>query len=135
MDFEQIKSNLLDALGQLMVLRVIITSPSEKMADLPAVYVLLAALMAPWVCVGALVLGFFARYAVRFEKDAQKRKPQAAGKNPCGFLHAKKKRAAVNFYHIESCAENLAASTGLLKIVKRFGRGSGHWPFFYILMK
>ena len=73
MDFEQIKSNLLDALGQLMVLRVIITSPSEKTADLPAVYVLLAALMAPRACVGALGLGFFARYAVRLEKDAQKR--------------------------------------------------------------
>ena len=47
MDFEQIKNNLLSALGQLLALRVIVTSPSEKVADLPAMYVLLAALMAP----------------------------------------------------------------------------------------
>ena len=58
MDFEKIKSNLLAALGQLMVLRLIVTSPSEKVADLPALYVLLAALMAPWACLFVLVLGF-----------------------------------------------------------------------------
>jgi len=72
MDFEQIKQNLLNALGQLMALRVIVTSTSEKVADLPAIYVLLAALMAPWVCVAVLVLGLVTRHAVRFEKDAQR---------------------------------------------------------------
>ena len=72
MDFEQIKNNLLDALGQLMVLRMIVTSSSEKVADLPAVYVLLCALMAPGVCVGIAVLGFLTKHAVRFEKDAVK---------------------------------------------------------------
>ena len=70
MDFEQIKNNLLNALGQLMALRVIVTSPREKVADLPAAYVLAAALMAPWVCVAALILGFIFRYGARFEKDA-----------------------------------------------------------------
>lgn len=40
------------------------------MADLPAAYVLAAALMAPWVCAALLVLGFFFRYGARFEKDA-----------------------------------------------------------------
>ncbi|MBE5798699.1 MAG: hypothetical protein E7321_01955 [Clostridiales bacterium] len=72
MDFEQIKNNLLRALGQLMALRVIVTSPSEKVADLPAVYVLLAALMAPAALVVVLVLGLVTRHAVRFEKDATK---------------------------------------------------------------
>ena len=70
MDFEQIKNNLLNALAQLLALRVIVTSPSEKVADLPAAYVLAAAIMAPWVCAAALVLGFLFRYGARFEKDA-----------------------------------------------------------------
>lgn len=73
MDFEQIKNNLLNAVGQLMVLRVIVTSPSEKVADLPAIYVILAALFAPWVCAAAVVLGLVFRYAIRFEKDAMRR--------------------------------------------------------------
>lgn len=72
MNFEQIKQNLISALSQLMTLRLIVSSPSRKVADLPAAYVLLAALMAPWVCVTALVLGFLFRYAARFEKDAVK---------------------------------------------------------------
>lgn len=72
MDFEKIKSNLLSALSQLMVLRLIVTSPSEKVADLPALYVLLAALMAPWACLFLLVLGFLCRYGARFERDAAK---------------------------------------------------------------
>ena len=69
MDFEQIKNNLLNALAQLLALRVIVTSPSEKVADLPAVYVLLAALMTPGGCVVVLLLGLVTRHAVRFEKD------------------------------------------------------------------
>ena len=46
MDFERIKQNLLGALSQLMALRLIVSSPSCKVADLPAAYVLFAALMA-----------------------------------------------------------------------------------------
>lgn len=72
MDFEQIKNNLLNAAGQLMVLRVIVTSPREKIADLPAVYVLLCALMAPWLLAVLVVLGLMTKHAVRFEKDASK---------------------------------------------------------------
>ena len=72
MDFEQIKNNLLDALGRLMTLRVIITSPREKVADLPALYAILAVLLAPWAVVVIVVLGFVFRYAIRFEKDAAK---------------------------------------------------------------
>jgi len=70
MDFERIKQNLMNALSQLMALRLIVSSPSCKVADLPAAYVLLAAVMAPWVCVLLLVLGFLFRYGARFEKDA-----------------------------------------------------------------
>ena len=72
MDFERIKQNLSDALRQLMALRLIVSSPSRKVADLPAAYVLIAALMAPWVCLFAVVLGFLFRYGARFEKDATK---------------------------------------------------------------
>ena len=70
MDFERIKQNLMNALSQMMALRLIISSPSCKVADLPAAYVLLAVLAAPWVCAAALVLGFIFRYGARFEKDA-----------------------------------------------------------------
>ena len=72
MDFEQIKDNLLNALGQLMALRVIVSSRYEKVADIPALYAVLAVLLAPWVCAAALVLGFLFRYAIRFEKDIVK---------------------------------------------------------------
>lgn len=72
MDFEQIKNNLLNAMRQLIALRVIVTSPREKVADLPALYMLLAVLMTPIVCAAVLVLGFVFRYAIRFEKDAMR---------------------------------------------------------------
>lgn len=72
MDFERIRQNLADALRQLLALRLVVSSPSRKVADLPAAYVLIAALMAPWVCLFAVVLGFLFRYGARFEKDATK---------------------------------------------------------------
>ena len=55
-----------------MVLRVIVTSPNEKVADVPALYALVALLLAPWVCAAVLVLGFLFKYGIRFEKDAVK---------------------------------------------------------------
>lgn len=70
MDFEAIKNNLLNAFSQLMALRLIVSSSREKVADVPALYVLIAVLLAPRVCVLALVLGFIFRYGARFEKDA-----------------------------------------------------------------
>ena len=72
MDFEQIRDNLLHALAKLMALRVIITSPREKVADLPALYAIMAVLLAPWAVAASVVLGLIFRYAVRFEKDATK---------------------------------------------------------------
>ena len=73
MDFEEIQRNLMNAFAQLMALRLIVSSPNEKAADLPAVYVLVAALLAPEVCVALLVLGFIFRYRARFERDATRR--------------------------------------------------------------
>ena len=70
MDFDRIRQNLMNALSQLMALRLIVSSPNKKVADLPAAYVLAAAIMAPWVCAAALILGFIFRYGARFEKDA-----------------------------------------------------------------
>ena len=70
MDFDRIRQNLMNALSQLMALRLIVSSPNKKVADLPAAYVLAAAIMAPWVCGAALLLGFLFRYGARFEKDA-----------------------------------------------------------------
>ncbi len=72
MDFESIKNNLLSAFSQLCALRLIVSSPREKVADLPALYVLIAALIAPYVCAALLAAGFVLRYGARFEKDTQK---------------------------------------------------------------
>lgn len=73
MDLESIKNNLINAFTQLMALRLVVSSPREKVADLPALYLLIAVLLAPWACAAALVFGFFFRYGARFEKDATKR--------------------------------------------------------------
>lgn len=72
MDFEAVRQNLMNAFSQLCALRLIVSSPSEKIADLPALYVVLAALLAPYACVALLALGFIFRFGARFEKDASK---------------------------------------------------------------
>ena len=69
MDFNSIKNNLLNAFSQLCSLRLIVSSPREKVADLPAPYVVLAVLIAPYVCAALLVAGFVTRYGARFEKE------------------------------------------------------------------
>ena len=84
MDFETIKNNAMNAFRQLSVLRVIVTSPNEKVADVPALYALAAVLLAPWVCGAALVLGFLFHYGIRFEKDAVKMNLEANA-----FRHAR----------------------------------------------
>ena len=72
MDFESIKKNFMNALSQLSALRLIVSSPSEKIADLPALYVLIAVLITPYLCAALLVLGFLTKHAARFEKDASR---------------------------------------------------------------
>ena len=54
-----------------MVLRLIVSSPRRKVADLPAAYVLVAVFLAPWACAALLVLGFLFRYSARFESDVK----------------------------------------------------------------
>ena len=76
MDFERIKQNLSDALRHLMALRLIVSSPSRKVADLPAAYVLIAALMAPWVCLFAVALVAAICLSIPFIQDIGKEKFQ-----------------------------------------------------------
>lgn len=73
MDFEVMARNLMNALAQLLALRLVVSSPREKVGDLPALYVLLCALLAPRLCVVLIVLGFVFKYRVRFERDAVER--------------------------------------------------------------
>ena len=73
MDFEQIKENLLHALSELMALRLIVTSPREKVADLPALYAILAVFLSPGAVMVVILLGLITRHAVRFEKDTIKK--------------------------------------------------------------
>ena len=74
MDFEEIKNNLLRAVSQLMVLRVVVTSPREKVADLPALYAIVCTLLAPWAVVILVLAALLLNYRIRFEKDAMKRR-------------------------------------------------------------
>ena len=61
MDFETIKNNAMNAFRQLSVLRVIVTSPNEKVADVPALY----ALAAPAARAVGLRGGARARFSVQ----------------------------------------------------------------------
>ena len=72
MDFESINKNFMNAFSQLSALRLIVSSPSEKIADLPALYVLIAVLITPYLCAALLVLGFLTKHAARFAKDASR---------------------------------------------------------------
>ena len=72
MDFESINKNFMNTFSQLSALRLIVSSPSEKIADLPALYVLIAVLITPYLCAALLVLGFLPKHAARFEKDASR---------------------------------------------------------------
>lgn len=72
MDFEEIKRNLMEAFGRLMATRVIVSSKHEKVADLPALYVLAAVLLAPWVCAAIAVLGLLTRHSARLESEARR---------------------------------------------------------------
>ncbi len=70
MDFEEIKRNLLSALSRLLATRVIVTSAHEKVADLPALYVLAAALLAPWLTLTVAALGLVTHHSLRLETEA-----------------------------------------------------------------
>lgn len=73
MDFNEIGRNLMNAFMQLSSLRMIVSSPREKVADLPTLYGIVALLLAPHVVVPLAVLAFVFGYRARFEKDAYAR--------------------------------------------------------------
>jgi ABC-type long-subunit fatty acid transport system fused permease/ATPase subunit len=68
MQYNEIIENLRNALMKLLSLRVIVTSPSRKVADLPLLYLIVAALMAVKVAVVIVLVGFLAGYRARLEK-------------------------------------------------------------------
>lgn len=69
MDFETFKAKVIDLFSQLLELRLIVSSPNEKVADVPAIYALGAVLIAPLTCVAAAVLGMIFKYSARVEHD------------------------------------------------------------------
>ena len=86
MDFETIKRNAVNAFRQLTVLRVIVTSPNEKVADVPALYALVALLLAPWVCAAVLVLASCSNTAFDSRKTPSKCDPPARACRESGAL-------------------------------------------------
>ena len=72
MDFEEIKRNLLAALSRLLATRVLVSSAHEKIADLPALYVLAAVLLAPWLCAAVAALALLTRHSIRLEQDVSR---------------------------------------------------------------
>ena len=73
MNYQTILDNFRKAFQRLLALRIVVSSPAEKIADLPAVYGILAIIMVPAVCVGIFILGLIFRYRIRLERDAEKR--------------------------------------------------------------
>ena len=66
-------SNLRAAAERILSQRLIVTSPSEKVADVPLVYAICLLLSAFPACVLAFVLGLIRRYSLRLERDADRR--------------------------------------------------------------
>ena len=73
MDMNEILANLRSALGKITRRRLIISSPHEKVADVPLVYAVLLALSSPFACVLAFLLGMAKHYAVSFEQELERR--------------------------------------------------------------
>ncbi len=68
MQYNEIIENLRNALVKLLSLRVIVTSPSKKVADLPLLYLIIAAMMTVKVAAAIVLVGFLAGYRARLEK-------------------------------------------------------------------
>ena len=73
MEGREILQNLYGALRRVMRVRMLVSSPAGKVADVPAVYAALLLLAAPWPCVLAFVVGAARRYTLRFEKQLERR--------------------------------------------------------------
>ena len=73
MDGNEIMGNLRAAFARLLSLRLIISSPSEKVADLPLLYVILLVLSTPLVSLCAVIGGLISHYGVRMERELERR--------------------------------------------------------------
>ncbi len=73
MDTRDMLNNLRVAAERILSQRLIVTSPSEKVADVPLVYAVCLLLSAAPVCVLAFVLGLVRRYSLRLERDTDRR--------------------------------------------------------------
>ena len=69
LDTNQIMMNLKKAFNNLMVYRLLASSPTEKVADLPLLAVIIAALMAPRASVVIAVVALLTGHRFRLEKD------------------------------------------------------------------
>ena len=68
-DMNQILANLKNAFQQILAYRVVVTSPTEKVADLPLVVLILVALMARIASVVIVILAALTGHRIRIEKD------------------------------------------------------------------
>ena len=73
MDTRDMLANLRGAAGRILAQRLIVTSPCEKVADVPLVYAVLLFLAAPGCCLLAFLLGLIRHYGLRLERDIQGR--------------------------------------------------------------
>ena len=70
MDTRDMMNNLRAAARRILAQRLIVTSPSEKIADVPLVYAVMLVLAVPWVSLIAFVLGLIRRFGLRLERSA-----------------------------------------------------------------
>ena len=72
-DTKAILNNLKNAFEKLCRQRMIVSSPNEKVADVPVIWALLLLLATPVPCVIAFVLGLIRHYDLRFEQELERR--------------------------------------------------------------
>ena len=73
MDGNEILQNLRAALERLLRLRLVVSSPNEKAADVPMLYAVLLALACPVVAVLTFLLGWARKYTLRIETRLARR--------------------------------------------------------------
>lgn len=73
MEGNEIMQNLRGALDRLMRTRLLVSSPNEKVADVPLIYAILLALASPVVTAFTFVLGWIRKYSIRVETRLARR--------------------------------------------------------------
>ena len=69
METREMLTNLKAAAERILAQRLIVTSPSAKVADVPLVYAIGLFLATPACCILAFILGLIRRYGLRLERD------------------------------------------------------------------